>query len=121
MEHYERSEERVTQRNGYRKREWDTRLDTIELNIPKLRKGSFVPSILGPRHRSKQALAAMVQEAYVHGVSTRKVDELVRALGWTVSARARSPACARSWMRPSDNSRNGRWNGNTPWLAMGAE
>ncbi len=80
-EHYERSEERVTQRNGYRKREWDTRLGTIELNIPKLRKGSFFPSILEPRRRSEQALAAVVQEAYVHGVSTRKVDELVRALG----------------------------------------
>ncbi|SFV10395.1 IS256 family transposase, partial [Alicyclobacillus macrosporangiidus] len=80
-EHYERSEERVTQRNGYRKREWDTRLGTIELNIPKLRKGSFFPSILEPRRRSEQALATVVQEAYVNGVSTRKVDDLVRALG----------------------------------------
>ncbi|MCL6444420.1 MAG: IS256 family transposase, partial [Alicyclobacillus sp.] len=78
---YERSEERVTQRNGYRKRDWDTRLGTIELNIPKLRKGSFFPSILEPRRRAEQALAAVVQEAYVNGVSTRKVDDLVRALG----------------------------------------
>ncbi len=78
---YERTEERVTHRNGYRKREWDTRLGTLELKIPKLRQGSFFPSILEPRRRAEQALAAVVQEAYVHGVSTRKVDELVQALG----------------------------------------
>ncbi|WP_029422051.1 IS256 family transposase [Alicyclobacillus macrosporangiidus] len=80
-ERYERSEERVTQRNGYRKRQWDTRLGTVELNIPKLRKGSFFPSILEPRRRTERALATVVQEAYVNGVSTRKVDDLVRALG----------------------------------------
>lgn len=91
-EPYERCEERVTQRNGYRKREWDTRLGTINLQIPKLRKGSFFPSILEPRRRSEQALAAVVQEAYVHGVSTRKVDELVRALGLDgISKRGLSP------------------------------
>ncbi|WP_067929719.1 IS256 family transposase [Alicyclobacillus shizuokensis] len=80
-ERYERSEERTTQRNGYRSRPWDTRLGTVELDIPKLRKGSFFPSLLEPRRRSEQALTAVVQEAYVNGVSTRKVDDLVRALG----------------------------------------
>jgi putative transposase len=81
-EHGERApERRVTQRNGYRYREWDTRVGTIELAIPKLRRGSFMPSILEPRRRAEQALVAVVQEAYVNGVSTRKVDRLVEQLG----------------------------------------
>lgn len=80
-ERYERTESRVTQRNGYRSRAWDTRLGTVDLKIPKLRQGSFFPSILEPRRRAEQALASVIQEAYVKGVSTRKVDDLVRALG----------------------------------------
>ncbi|WP_206886218.1 IS256 family transposase [Alicyclobacillus mali (ex Roth et al. 2021)] len=80
-ERYERTESRVTQRNGSRSRTWDTRLGTVELKIPKLRQGSFFPSLLEPRRRAEQALAAVIQEAYVKGVSTRKVDDLVRALG----------------------------------------
>ncbi len=78
---YERTQGRTTQRNGYRRREWDTRLGTVELKIPKLRQGSFFPSILEPKRRAEQALVAVVQEAYFKGVSTRKVDDLVRALG----------------------------------------
>jgi putative transposase len=73
--------ERVTQRNGYRARRWDTRVGEIELAIPKLRSGSYFPSFLEPRKRSEQALVAVVQEAYVNGVSTRKVDRLVEQLG----------------------------------------
>src|SRR4051794_7049289 len=70
-EHGERApERRITQRNGYRYRDWDTRVGTIELAIPKLRRGSFMPSILEPRRRAEQALVAVVQEAYVNGVST---------------------------------------------------
>jgi transposase-like protein len=81
-EHGERApERRTTQRNGYRYRDWDTRVGTIELAIPKLRRGSFMPSILEPRRRAEQALVAVVQEAYVNGVSTRKVDRLVEQLG----------------------------------------
>jgi putative transposase len=81
-EHGERApERRTTQRNGYRCRDWDTRVGTIELAIPKLRRGSFMPSILEPRRRAEQALVAVVQEAYVNGVSTRKVDRLVEQLG----------------------------------------
>ncbi|AEJ44882.1 IS256 family transposase [Alicyclobacillus acidocaldarius] len=80
-ERYERTESRVTQRNGSRSRTWDTRLGTVDLKIPKLRQGSFFPSLLEPRRRAEQALAAVIQEAYVKGVSTRKVDDLVRALG----------------------------------------
>jgi putative transposase len=77
----ERSPERATRRNGYRGRAWDTRVGSIELAIPKLGAGSYFPSFGEPRRRSEQALVAVVQEAYVNGVSTRKVDRLVEALG----------------------------------------
>ena len=77
----ERDPERTARRNGYRQRAWDTRVGSIELAIPKLRQGSYFPSFLEPRRRSEQALVAVVQEAYVNGVSTRKVDRLVEALG----------------------------------------
>jgi putative transposase len=78
---HERSETRTTHRNGYREREWDTRVGTLELEIPKLRQGSYFPSLLEPRRRHERALLAVVQEAYVHGVSTRAVDNLAEALG----------------------------------------
>jgi transposase-like protein len=78
---YERAEGRTTQRNGYRERPWDTRLGTLELRIPKLRTGTYFPSWLEPRKRSGQALVAVVAAAYVQGVSTRKVEALVQALG----------------------------------------
>ena len=77
----ERNPERTARRNGYRERAWDTRVGSIELAIPRLRQGSYFPSFLEPRRRSEQALVAVVQEAYVNGVSTRKVDRLVEALG----------------------------------------
>jgi transposase-like protein len=79
--HHERSEERTTHRNGYRDRRLETRLGTMNLKIPKLRSGTYFPSFLEPRKMSEQALVAVVQEAYVKGVSTRKVDDLVQALG----------------------------------------
>src|SRR5829696_684087 len=77
----ERSLERTTHRNGYRSRDWDTRVGSIELAIPRLRQGSYFPSFLEPRRRAEQALVAVVQEAYVNGVSTRKVDRLVEQMG----------------------------------------
>jgi transposase-like protein len=80
---YERSTERRTQRNGYRERLWETRVGEIPLRIPKLRTGSYFPSLLEPRRRSEKALLAVVQQAYIQGVSTRKVDDLLRALGLT--------------------------------------
>ena len=80
-ERYERSGERLTYRNGYRPREWATRVGTIELAIPKLRQGSYLPSFLNARKRSEQALLGVVMEAYTNGVSTRKVERLVEQLG----------------------------------------
>jgi putative transposase len=80
-ERYERSAERAGYRNGYREREWDTRVGTIGLRVPRVREGGYVPSWLEPRKRAEQALVATVREAYVQGGSTRKVDDLVKALG----------------------------------------
>jgi len=79
--HYQRSPERTTHRNGHRERTLSTKAGDLELRIPKLRSGTFFPSLLEPRRRIDRALWAVVMEAYVHGVSTRKVDDLVRALG----------------------------------------
>jgi putative transposase len=78
---HERTAERTGQRNGYREREWDTRVGTLELRVPRVRDGSYFPSLLDPRKRGERALVAVVQEAYVQGVSTRRVDDLVQALG----------------------------------------
>src|SRR3982750_160435 len=77
----EKNSERLAQRNGYRERAWETRAGTVELRIPKLRKGSYFPGFLEPRRLAEKALTAVVQEAYIQGISTRSVDDLVKALG----------------------------------------
>jgi putative transposase len=94
-ERYERSDERATQRNGYRSRAFDTRLGTLDLRIPKLRQGSYFPSFLEPRRRAEKALVSVVQEAYLSGVSTRAVDGLVEAMGGASMDKSRvSRMCA---------------------------
>ena len=78
---YERSAERTGERNGHRERRWDTRVGSLTLRVPRVRDGSYFPVLLEPRRRAERALVAVVQEAYVQGVSTRRVDELVQSLG----------------------------------------
>ncbi len=91
----QRSPERLNSRNGYRERLWETRAGSVDLKIPKLRKGSYFPGFLEPRRTAEKALAAVIQEAYIQGVSTRSVDELVRAMGMSgVSKSQVSRLCA---------------------------
>jgi len=89
----QRPEDRATHRNGYRSRRWDTRAGEIKLQIPKLRQDSYFPSFLQPRKRSEQALVTVVQQAYVCGVSTRRVDQLAESLGLRVSRSEVSRIC----------------------------
>ena len=114
---HERSDGRVTYRNGYRDRALDTRLGTLNLRVPKLRQGSYFPGFLEPRRTSEKALVAVIQEAWIAGVSTRRVDELVQAMHCPAgdcmqspkgacrgSRRARSRSCARTSMNAWANS-----------------
>lgn len=93
--HSERTDARTNSRNGFRDRPWDTRAGTVALRIPKLRSGSYFPPFLEPRRTAEKALAAVIQEAYVQGISTRSVDDLVQAMGMSgISKSQVSRLCA---------------------------
>lgn len=94
-EPHERSDERETYRNGYRDRQYNTRLGTLDLRIPKLREGSYFPSFLEARRLSEKALNAVIQEAWINGVSTRKVDALVQSMGMTGISRSQVSSICR--------------------------
>jgi putative transposase len=119
-EHYQRSDERCNYRNGYRKRSWDTRVGSVPLKIPRLRASSYFPSLLEPRRRVEQALLSVVQEAYILGVSTRKVETLAQALGInTISKSEVSRICGEL------DAEVGKWrqrplNGKYPYLWLDA-
>jgi putative transposase len=116
----ERSEERLTHRNGYRSRAWSTRAGELELAIPKIRRGSYFPSFLEPRKRSEQALVSVVQEAYVAGVSTRKVDQVVESLGLRISKSEVSRIC-QGLDEQVDAFRNRPLEGRYPYLWLDAK
>ena len=114
------SVERLTHRNGYRPRPWQTRAGELELAIPKLRRGSHFPSFLEPRRRSEQALVSVVQEAYVAGVSTRKVDQVVESLGLRISKSEVSRICL-GLDEQVDAFRNRPLEGRYPYLWLDAK
>ena len=113
-------DERLTHRNGYRARSWSTRAGELELAIPKLRRGSYFPSFLEPRKRSEQVLVSVVQEAYVAGVSTRKVDQVVESLGLRISKSEVSRIC-QGLDEQVDAFRNRPLEGRYPYLWLDAK
>ncbi len=113
-EKHQRTPERTGYRNGYRDRPWETRVGTIALRVPRVRDGSFFPSLLEPRRRAERALVAVVQEAYVQGVSTRRVDDLVRALGMEGISKSQVSRLLRSWTPRWSASGPGGWRDPTP-------
>src|SRR6201996_6635262 len=112
---------RGAQRNGYRERQWDTRVGSIELAIPRLRTGSYLPSFLEPRRRAEQALVAVVQEAYVNGVSTRKVDRLVEQMGLRGLSKDQVSRMCRGLDEQVELFRNRPLEGEYPYLWLDAK
>jgi putative transposase len=117
---HERTERRSGHRNGYRERTWDTRAGAIELKVPRVRDGSYFPALLEPRRRAERALSAVVQEAYVHGVSTRKVDELVKALGMTGISKSRVSELCEELDEEVERFRNRELEGTYPYVWLDA-
>lgn len=117
---YERTEGRRGQRNGTRERTWDTRVGTIELKVPRVRDGSFFPSLLDPRKRAERALVAVVQEAYVHGMSTRRVDDLVKSLGMAGISKSQVSRLCAELDAEVERFRTRRLEGSYPYLWLDA-
>ena len=119
-ERHERTPERTGQRNGYRERAWDTRVGTIDLRVPRVRDGSFFPSFLQPRKRAEQALVAVVQEAYVQGVSPRRVDTLVQTLGLTGISKSQVSRLCQTLDAEVERFRTRRLEGPYPYIWLDA-
>ena len=119
-EPYERTATRTGQRNGAREREWDTRVGTIELKVPRVRDGSFYPTLLDPRKRAERALVAVVQEAYVQGVSTRRVDDLVKSLGMNGISKSQVSRLCRDLDAEVERFRTRRLEGSYPYVWLDA-
>jgi putative transposase len=117
---YERSAERTGQRNGYRDRVWDTRVGSIPLRVPRVRDGSYFPTLLEPRTRAERALVAVIQEAYVHGVSTRRVDALVQALGMNGISKSQVSRLCQELDAVVERFRTRRLEGPYPYLWLDA-
>lgn len=117
---HERTPERTGQRNGYRARSWDTRVGTLELAVPRVRDGSFFPSMLEPRRRAERALVAVVQEAYIKGVSTRKVDDLVQRLGMTGISKSQVSRLCQALDAEVEGFRNRRLADSYPYIWLDA-
>ncbi len=117
---HERTPGRKGQRNGYRQRIWDTRVGAVELSVPRVRDSSYFPSLLEPRRRAERALSAVVQEAYVHGISTRKVDELVKALGMTGISKSRVSELCEQLDEEVERFRNRELEGPYPYIWLDA-
>ena len=117
---YERSPQRTNQRNGYRERPWDTRVGSILLEVPKLRSGTYFPSLLEPRRRTEKALLAMIQQAYIEGVSTRKVDDLLQSLGLTGIDKSQVSRVCKALDEVVDQFRNRPLEGTYPYLWLDA-
>lgn len=120
-EKYERSLERAAYRNGYRERDWDTRVGTISLRIPRLRTGTYFPSLIEPRRRAERAIVSVIQEAYVHGVSARKVDDLVRALGTEGISKSEVSRLCNELDAGMKQSRDRRLDGEYPYVWLDGE
>ena len=119
-ERHQRTPERTGQRNGYRDRAWDTRVGTIPLRVPRVRDGGFVPALLEPRTRAERALVAVVQEAYVQGVSTRRVDALVKSLGMDGISRSQVSRLCAELDEEVERFRTRRLEGDYPYLWLDA-
>jgi putative transposase len=117
---HERSSDRTGQRNGYREREWDTRVGTIPLRVPRVRDGSYFPALLEPRTRAERALTAVIQEAYVQGVGTRRVDALVQALGMTGISKSQVSRLCQELDGVVERFRSRRLEGPYPYLWLDA-
>jgi len=118
--HYERTPERRTYRNGHRDRVWETRVGEIPLRIPKVRDGTYFPSLLEPRRRSEKALLAVIQQAYVEGVSTRRVDDLLQALGLTGIDKSRVSRICKDLDEVVEPFRNRPLDGQYPFVWLDA-